>query len=134
MLSKDHFEQIVNLFGSHDTTETIGQFISERYGLFVDSRSTPNHALHGSGNSLMAQAIFAVMSIYSATLSSTSGMAGSTLGYWTAKAYAGTTISDNFCEVLPHKVIKTTWKRPGNAHNVNTLYCLTNSIPKSVDG
>lgn len=49
MLPKDHFEQIFHLFGNQDSTVTIGQFMSERYALFVDFRSSRNHMLHGSG-------------------------------------------------------------------------------------
>ncbi|XP_057311106.1 uncharacterized protein LOC130648967 [Hydractinia symbiolongicarpus] len=51
MLPKDHLEQIVNLFGSHDS-KVIGQFFTERYALFVDFRASPDHSLHGSGRPL----------------------------------------------------------------------------------
>lgn len=52
MLASDPFEQIVNLFGSNDSTVTIGQLMTERYALFVDFRVKPDHMLHGSGRPL----------------------------------------------------------------------------------
>lgn len=50
MLPKDHFEQIDNLFGSHDSTVNIGQI--EKYALFVDFLATSDYMLHGTGSYL----------------------------------------------------------------------------------
>lgn len=50
---KDHLEGIVNLFGSHDSTVTLGQYLTERYALFIDFRASPDGTLHGSGRSLV---------------------------------------------------------------------------------
>lgn len=36
MVPKDHFEQIINLFGNHNSKVTIRNFMNEDYGLFVD--------------------------------------------------------------------------------------------------
>lgn len=52
MVRKDRFEQLVNLFGSHDSTVRLGQFMNERYALFVDLRDIHDNMLNGGGRPL----------------------------------------------------------------------------------
>ncbi|XP_057300349.1 uncharacterized protein LOC130630607 [Hydractinia symbiolongicarpus] len=52
MLPKDHMEQVAELFGSHDSIVTIGQYLTERFALFLDFRSSSDHTLQGSGRLL----------------------------------------------------------------------------------
>lgn len=52
MLPKDHFKQIVNLFKSHYSKVTIGNFWNQNYALVVDFRSIPDDSLHSSGRPL----------------------------------------------------------------------------------
>lgn len=40
------------LFGEHDSTTTIGNFMNKRFALFADFRSTPDNNLHRSGRPL----------------------------------------------------------------------------------